>query len=79
MLKYRIMSNKEVKVFSDKLRQGLMIAERIMLEEKALHNEDLIVSSDGETFQRISAKEIIENTTKTNNVVCEQDRRYGQR
>lgn len=56
-----------------------MIAERIMLEEKALHNEDLIVSSDGETFQRISAKEIIENTTKTNNVVCEQDRRYGQK
>lgn len=64
------MSDKEVREFSDKLRQGLEIAERKMLEEKALHDEDIIVSSDGETFQRIPAKQIIENSSKEANLNC---------
>ncbi|MBQ9200856.1 MAG: ribosome recycling factor [Bacteroidales bacterium] len=58
------MSNKEVHEFSNMLRQGLEIAERNMLEEKALHDEDIIVSPDGETFQRIPARQIIEETSE---------------
>ena len=55
----RYMTNKEIKEFSEKLKLGLEIAERRMLEEKALHGEDIIVSSDGETFRRIPAKQLI--------------------
>lgn len=55
----KVMSDKEVKEFSEKLEKGLELAERKMLEEKALRNEDIIVSSDGETFQRIPAKQLI--------------------
>ena len=55
----KVMSDKEVKDFSEKLEKGLELAERKMLEEKALRNEDIIVSSDGETFQRIPAKQLI--------------------
>ena len=47
------MSNKEVKDFTLKLEEGLQIAEKRMLEEKALRGEDLIVSSDGKTIERI--------------------------
>ena len=53
------MSNKEVKEFSEKLRNGLKLAEKRMLEDKAFRGEDIIVSSDGETFQRIPAKQIM--------------------
>jgi hypothetical protein len=53
------MSNKEVKEFSEKLRNGLEIAERRMIEEKALHGEDIIVSSDGKTIERIPAKQLL--------------------
>ena len=45
------MSDKEVKEFSEKLRSGLEIAEKRMLEEKALRGEDIIVSSDGKTIE----------------------------
>lgn len=53
------MSNKEVREFSEKLKQGLELAERRMIQEKALRGEDIIVSSDGKTIQRIAAKELI--------------------
>ena len=53
------MSNKEIMVFSAKLKQGLKLAELRMLQEKALHGEDLIVSSDGKNIRHISAKELI--------------------
>ena len=53
------MSNKEIKEFSEKLRNGLEIAEKRMLQEKALHGEDIIISPDGLTFQRIPAKQVI--------------------
>ena len=59
LLKYVIMSNKEIKEFSEKLRNGLEIAEKRMLQEKALHGEDIIISPDGLTFQRIPAKQVI--------------------
>mgnify|MGYP006988845812 CR=1 FL=1 len=53
------MSNKEINEFSEKLRKGLKLAERRMLEDKAFHGEDIIVSSDGVIFQRIPAKQVI--------------------
>lgn len=53
------MSDKEVKEFSEKLRKGLQIAEKRMLEEKALRGEDLIVSSDGKTIERIPARQYL--------------------
>ena len=54
-----LMSNKEIKDFTIKLEEGLRIAERRMLEEKALRNEDLIVSSDGKTIERIPARKYL--------------------
>lgn len=57
--KLKTMSNKEVKEFSEKLRNGLKLAEKRMLEDKAFRGEDIIVSSDGETFQRIPAKQVM--------------------
>jgi hypothetical protein len=53
------MSNKEVKDFTLKLEEGLQIAEKRMLEEKALRGEDLIVSSDGKTIERIPARQYL--------------------
>lgn len=50
------MSNKE---FSEKLKAGIELAGKRMLEEKALCGEDLIVSSDGKIIRRIPAQQII--------------------
>lgn len=53
------MSNKE---FSEKLKAGIELAGKRMLEDKAHRGEDIIVSSDGKTIQRIPAKELIAET-----------------
>lgn len=53
------MSNKEVMDFHEKIKEGLKIAERRMLEEKALRGEDIIVSSDGKTIERIPASQLL--------------------
>ena len=53
------MSNKE---FPEKLKAGIELAGKRMLQDKALRGEDVIVSSDGKTIQRIPAKELIEET-----------------
>lgn len=50
------MSNKE---FSEKLKAGIELAGRRMLEEKALRNEDLIVSFDGKTIERVPARQYL--------------------
>lgn len=47
------------KEFSEKIKAGLVIAERRMLEDKALRDEDIIVSSDGKTIERIPAKQLL--------------------
>lgn len=57
------MSNKEFQEYSEKLNRGLQLAERRMLEEKALRGEDVIVSSNDEAIERISAKKILEGLT----------------
>lgn len=53
------MSNKEIKDFSEKLRRGLEIAEKRMLEEKALHGQDVIVCDAHNNIQRIPAREVL--------------------
>ena len=50
------MSNKE---FSDKLKAGIELAGKRMLEEKALRGEDLIVLSDGKTIERSPARQLL--------------------
>jgi hypothetical protein len=59
------MSNKEIKEFSEKLKKGLEIAERRMLEEKALRNEDIVVSSDGKEIRYIPARLVLAGTHVT--------------
>ena len=53
------MSNKEVRNFTKKLETGLRLAEKRMLEEKALHDETIVVSSAEGEFQYIPAKEVL--------------------
>ena len=50
------MSNKE---FSEKIKAGIELAGKRMLEEKALRGEDIIVSSDGKTIERIPATQLL--------------------
>ena len=54
-----IMSNKEIKEFTAKLEKGLRIAEKRMLEEKALHNETVVVSNSEGKIEYIPAKEVL--------------------
>ena len=53
------MSNKEMKAFTQKLEAGLQLAERRMLEEKALHDESIVVQSVEGRIEYISAKEVL--------------------
>ena len=53
------MSNREVKNFTRKLETGLRLAEKRMLEEKALRNETIVVSSAAGSIQYISAREVL--------------------
>ena len=50
------MTNKE---FSEKLKAGIELAGKRMLQEKAMRGEDIIVSADGKTIQRIPASQVI--------------------
>ena len=53
------MSNKEVQALAEKIRVGLDIAEREMLEEKALRGQDIIVCDDNNNIQRIPASQLL--------------------
>lgn len=53
------MSNKEVKDFTRKLEAGLQLAEKRMLEEKALRDETVVVSNGEGKIEYISAKEVL--------------------
>lgn len=55
------MSDKEAKDFFEKLNRGLELAEKRMLQEKALRNEDVIVCGDDNIIRRFPAKEVIAN------------------
>ena len=54
------MSDKDILEFSQKLKQGLDLAERRMLEEKALHGQDIIICNDDGIIQHIPAKKALE-------------------
>lgn len=53
------MSNKEVQNFTRKIETGLRLAEKRMLEEKALRDETIVVSSAEGGFAYIPAKEAL--------------------
>ncbi|MBR1463846.1 MAG: ribosome recycling factor [Prevotella sp.] len=53
------MSNKEVQEFSAKLKKGLEIAEKKMLQEKALLGESIVVCDSNNNIMRIPASEVI--------------------
>lgn len=51
------MSEQEIKEFEEKLTVGLRLAEERMLQEKALHDECVVVQTMDGTIQRIPAKQ----------------------
>ena len=51
------MSEKEILDLQDKIERGLQLAEERMLQEKALHDENVVVQTVDGTIQRISAKQ----------------------
>lgn len=51
------MSEKEILDLQDKIDQGLRLAEERMLQEKALHDECVVVQTMDGTIQRIPAKQ----------------------
>lgn len=55
------MSEKEILDFTEKLQHGLELAERRMLEEKALHGQDIIVCTTNDRIRRVPAKKAIES------------------
>ena len=58
------MSDKEMKELSQKIKIGLELAEKSMLEEKALRGQDVIVCDSDNIIRRIPAKEVIRNNPK---------------
>lgn len=53
------MSNKEVHELSEKLKYGLELAEKRMLQEKALRDESVVVCDKDNNIRRIPAKQVI--------------------
>ena len=53
------MSDKEYKDLSRKIDKGLELAEKRMLQEKALRGESVVVCDKNNNIRRIPAKQII--------------------
>ena len=53
------MSEKDYLEFNKLLDESLQLAEKRMLQEKALRGEDVVVSEDGVNIRRIPAKQVI--------------------
>ena len=53
------MSEQEIKEFEDKIIVGLQLAEKRMLQEKALHDECVIVQNSDGVIRHIPAKQVI--------------------
>jgi hypothetical protein len=53
------MSEKEFKEFQDKLDKGLLLAEKQMLEEKALHGQSVVVMNDDGKIIHIPASQVL--------------------
>ena len=55
------MLDKDIIEFGEKLQHGLALAERRMLEEKALRGQDIIVCDNDGAIRRIPAAEAIQS------------------
>lgn len=53
------MSDKEYKDLSKKIDSGLLLAEKRMLQEKALRGESVVVCDKNNNIQRIPAQQVI--------------------
>lgn len=53
------MSEKEILELQDKIDEGLRLAEKRMLQEKALHDECVIVQDADGVIRHIPAKQVI--------------------
>ena len=53
------MSNKEIRDFTRKLEAGLQIAEKRMLEEKALRNETVVISTAEGKIEYVPVREVL--------------------
>lgn len=58
------MSNEERQELSRKLHYGLALAERRMLEEKALRNEEVIQGTPDGRIMRVPARELLKEIKK---------------
>ena len=56
-----LMSDREYQEFSEKLDKGLLLAEKRMLQEKALRGECVVVCDSDNNIKRIPAQQIIAN------------------
>ncbi|MBR6589868.1 MAG: ribosome recycling factor [Bacteroidaceae bacterium] len=55
------MSDKEIKEFINKLNEGLKLAEIRMLQEKSQRGEPVVIYTEENGIQRVSANHIIES------------------
>ena len=53
------MPNKEIREFNETLRRGLELAEKRMLEEKALRGQCVVVCDKDDNILHIPAKQVI--------------------
>ena len=53
------MTEQEIMELEEKIWKGLQLAEKRMLEEKALRNENVIVQTDDGTIQHIPARQVL--------------------
>lgn len=53
------MSNNEIENYIATLDKGLEEAERVMLEEKALRNESIVIAEKDGTIKNVPAKEVL--------------------
>ena len=56
---FKVMSNKEIQEFNEKLRKGLELAEKRMLQEKALRGQSVVVCDADNNIRKIPAKQVI--------------------
>ena len=59
MKQLKAVSEKELEIFRNKVRAGLLEAERNMLHEKAARGESCVYQDDNGHIYRIAAKDVI--------------------
>ena len=59
MKQLKAMSEKELEIFRNKVRAGLLEAERNMLHEKAVRGETCVYQDDNGRIYHVAAKDVI--------------------